>query len=352
MGVSLYSIVIVIPAFNPGQRLVRLLGDLTEAVGCRIVVINDGSGPSAHPIFDAAAAINNVTVLSNAMNLGKGAALKYGINYALTNFENVSGIVTADADGQHTVKDIAAVAAELRSNPTSLVLGARVFGPQTPLRSKLGNEASRAIYRIVLGLRLKDTQTGLRGLPLSFARASLAIRSNRYEFETEQLSLAAGEGIGFREVQIETIYEDNNASSHFNPIFDSARIYFVVLRYALSSIATTLVDLIAFFLLSPMLGSVIWSNLASRAIAIGVQYLLLQSFVFRSYSGIWRFVLFVGYVALTGLVSGTLQSELSAFSGLGIMSAKVLVETLIFIFNFLFLRDIMFSRRKHEREDN
>lgn len=345
-------IVILIPAYNPSQRFVGLLRSLSKKVGWPIVVVNDGSDKCSADFFNDARSIDRVNVISNAVNLGKGAALKNGINYALTHFPDVGGVVTADADGQHTVDDIAAVARTLADNPNSFVLGARSFGGQTPFRSKFGNGVSRSVYRLLLGLSLKDTQTGLRGLPLPLAVRSLAIRSNRYEFETEQLALVASEGIGILEVPIETVYEDNNASSHFNPIFDSARIYFVVFRYALSSLATTLVDLLAFLALSPLLSGVIWSNLASRSIAIGVQYFLLQRFVFKSYASAWRFVFFVGYVALTGLASGVLQFELSAFSGLGKVSAKVVVETFIFVFNFLFLRDILFGRRRHDQEGN
>ena len=342
------TIVILIPAYNPEQRLVNIVRELAQRTECPIVVVNDGSDAGLTEVFESIGTINGAEVVLNAINLGKGAALKHGINFALTHFPNVQGVVTADADGQHAIGDIVAVVEELRANPKCFVLGARKFGPETPFRSKIGNEVSRVVYRVLLGLRLRDTQTGLRGLPLLLAAAALTIRSNRYEFETEQLTLAAAMRLPIREVPIANIYENQNSSSHFNPIFDSARIYFVVIRYALSSIATSLIDLAAFLVLNSVLPSVIWSNLASRAVALGVQYLLLQGFVFHSYSGVGRFLLFIGYVALTGLVSGVLQSELSAVTALSAVSSKVVVETTIFVFNFLFLRDIMFSRSKDD----
>src|SRR5437868_7587760 len=179
-----------------------------------------------------------VNVLRNAVNLGKGAALKYGINYILTEGSKAIGIVTADADGQHAVLDIKRVGEMLRANPRAFVLGSREFGEKVPLRSKLGNSVSRVLYRLLLGLKLKDTQTGLRGMPLLLARNALSIHSNRYEFETEQLALSSSLGIEIVEIPIQTIYEDDNSSSHFDPFLDSLRIYFVVLRYTLSSILT------------------------------------------------------------------------------------------------------------------
>src|SRR5262249_17147108 len=200
-------------------KLVGIVRELAQQTECPIVVVNDGSDVRSKKIFEAVDTISGVEVLLNAINLGKGAALRHGINFVLTHFPNVQGIVTADADGQHAVSDIGAVVEELRVNPKCFVLGARKFGRETPFRSKIGNDISRIVYRVLLGLRLRDTQTGLRGLPLPLATAALKIRSNRYEFETEQLTLAAAMGIPIREVSIATIYEDQNSSSHFNPIF-------------------------------------------------------------------------------------------------------------------------------------
>lgn len=339
------EITILIPAYRPSPRLIEILNDLSKHHSGSIVVVNDGSGADFDDVFSGCRSIDNVVVLSNAINLGKGAALKYGINWILTNTLNVQGIVTADADGQHAVDDIARVARALAEHPTAFVLGYRQFSSDIPLRSRLGNNVSRVVYRGLLGLNLKDTQTGLRGLPVELARACLSIRSNRYEFETEQLTIASSMKVPVLEIGIKTIYEDHNASSHFNPLFDSARIYFVVLRYAFASIATTLVDIAAFLILLPFVPNVIAANLASRAVALGVQFLLLRGFVFQTSGGFGKFVLFVGYVALTGLVSGLLQREFAEFTGAGALASKLVVETLIFVFNFLFLRDILFRRK-------
>src|SRR5205823_2503030 len=158
--------------------------------------------------------------------------------------------------------------------PTEAVLGSRDFKRDVPLRSKLGNIISRYVYRFLIGLNLSDTQTGLRGIPRRLMELSLGIRSNRYEFETEQIITAKAANFKFREVPIRTVYIDHNRGSHFNPILDSFRIYFVLLRYAISSLATALADFLTFY----------------------------------------------------------------------IMTAKIVVELLIWIFNFMFLRDIIFRR--------
>lgn len=338
------QIAYLIPAFQPSGRLIELVEVLSKRADGPIVVVNDGSSADGAPIFARLRQIPNVAVLEHAINLGKGAAIKHGINHLLVTYPDIKGIVTADADGQHAVDDILRVAEALRRNPKALVLGAREFGPQTPLRSKFGNSISKVVYRFLLGLKLQDTQTGLRGLPVDLARHSLAIRSNRYEFETEQLALSASLGVPIEEVPIKTIYENNNASSHFNPLLDSARIYFVVFRYALSSMVTSLVDLVVFIGLIAMSLNVIAATLGSRTMSLIVQFALLRSFVFHTQAGVIRFVLFVGYTMLMGLISGALQIQFAGVTGLNVVASKIIVEVVIFVFNFLFLRDLLFSR--------
>jgi glycosyltransferase involved in cell wall biosynthesis len=338
-------IAIVIPAYKPSDGLVAMLQNIRTAYAERpIIVVDDGGGEMYRAVFDRLREISGVVILVNAVNLGKGAALKRAINHALVAFPHIMGVVCADADGQHTIEDIGRVAEQLAKKPDHLILGARVFDKTTPIRSKVGNEISRIVYRLVLGIKLRDTQTGLRGLPLRLCRESLAIRSNSYDFETEQLSICRRLGLPIEEVTIKTVYEDDNASSHFNPIFDSAKIYFALLRYGASSVATAAVDLLAFIVLSPFIPNVVANNLASRAVALCIQFFLLRSFVFHTKAGIVRFMLFGVYVAVTGVVSGVLQSAMSANLGVPLVPAKLIADLGIFIFNFLFLRDILFAK--------
>lgn len=339
------QIYILIPAYQPSAGFPDLVKRIRTESKLPVVVVDDGGGVGYREIFDKLAAEDGVDVIRNAVNLGKGAALKNGINYILTRHPEAVGIVTADADGQHAIKDIIAVADELRANPAALVMGCRTFGSTTPLRSRFGNGVSRVLYRFLLGVKVSDTQTGLRGLSRAIAEASLAIKSNRYEFESEQLTLPGTIGTAIREAPIETIYEENNASSHFDPLRDSARIYFVVLRYASASIMTALIDLIVFMMLISLSVGVVPANLGSRAVALCFQFLMLRSFVFKTGGGLAKFALFVGYVGLTGLASGILQEALTDFTGAPVIVSKLLVDTAIFIFNFLFLRDIMFAKK-------
>jgi glycosyltransferase involved in cell wall biosynthesis len=117
----------LIPAYNPSGQLVDLVRKLAASDFAAIVVVNDGSKSDCDSIFEEISKISKVSLLRHAVNLGKGAALKTGLNYAYCNFEDHIGVVTIDADGQHLVEDAVKVAEALLEYPESLVMGVRSF---------------------------------------------------------------------------------------------------------------------------------------------------------------------------------------------------------------------------------
>ncbi|HYW46766.1 MAG TPA: glycosyltransferase family 2 protein, partial [Bryobacteraceae bacterium] len=173
---------IVIPAYRPSDGLADLVRTLSERAAPAIVIVDDGSGPEYRDVFSRAAAFPNVQLLRHAVNLGKGAALKTAFNHVLCTFPALAGIVTADADGQHHPDDIQRVADRLMAQPESLILGSRSFDRDVPLRSRVGNVATRGIMHGLLGQKLTDTQTGLRGIPASFLPKLLRHEATGYEF--------------------------------------------------------------------------------------------------------------------------------------------------------------------------
>src|SRR5947209_5909694 len=134
---------VVIPAYRPSAGLIELVRNLTAKPLPAIVVVDDGSGPEFREIFDRLSEFPNVRLLRHAVNLGKGAALKTAFNYVLCEFPDLTGVVTADADGQHHPDDIERVAAKLEEHPDALVLGAREFCGNVPSRSTIENAATR-----------------------------------------------------------------------------------------------------------------------------------------------------------------------------------------------------------------
>lgn len=339
------SNVILIPAFKPSEKLPLLVKELLDQNNDLIIcLVDDGSGPEFKHIFDDCLQSENVVLLRHAVNIGKGGALKTGFNHILIKYPDSKAIVTADADGQHLPEDIIRIANESDDFPDSLIMGFRDFGNDIPFRSKFGNNISKVVYRYLLGIKLHDTQTGLRSIPRQLAELTLNVKANKYELETEQLVLCSNHKINIHQVPIATVYEDNNSSSHFNPFFDSLRIYFALLRYTLTSILSALADLILFIIICTFSGNIIVNNLASRYLAMFIQFFLLKSFVFNTKAGAIKLILFISYVSLTGVVSGILQVQLQDHFDMNYILAKVLVDSALFFFNFLFLRDILFNK--------
>jgi putative flippase GtrA len=334
---------ILIPAYQPGPQLVKVVEELIAEGASRIVIVDNASGPQCAHIFESCAAFPQVRIWRHLTNRGKGASLKAGIRYILDAFPATVGVVTADADGQHHPHDVMAVARALERNRDCLVLGYRELGSDVPLRSRFGNLLTRALVPVFLGQRLRDSQCGLRGLPAKLLPYLVNIPSNAYEFELDMLVLAKHLGLPVVEQQIRTIYEPGNPTSHFNPIRDSMKIYFVLFRFTLLSLLTAALDNLVFFFAFHALASILAAQAISRSIAVSFNYRAARKAVFLSHES--NKVLFPRYilvVAASAAVSYGLI-RLAAYSfGLDPIRAKIAAETLLFALNFVLLRDFVF----------
>lgn len=216
--------VILIPVYDPNENIMKTFIKELEKEFTNIVFVNDGCS-SNHDKF-----MNNLSkkypVIKHNINLGKGRGLKNGINYILNEYPNLKCIVTADCDGQHSVKDIKRCMEVCLKNQDSLVLGVRDFdNPNVPFKSKYGNKITRNILYVLTGIKISDTQTGLRAMSLDVAKELVDVQGERYEYETNVLIATKEKNITIKEVIIDTIYINNNETSHFNPVKDSLRIY-------------------------------------------------------------------------------------------------------------------------------
>lgn len=338
---------ILIPALRPGEPLVNLVRHLSRAGIRRVVIVDDGSGAGSEDVFAGCLRFPGVEVIRHAANLGKGAALKTGIRHILATGPADAGVVTADADGQHLPEDILRVAAALGEQPDCLVLGARTFRGEAPWRSRVGNALTRRLVRILAGQSLSDTQTGLRGIPRPLLPHLLEIASSGYEFELDMLIAARHQGHRFVEVPIRTVYGPGNAASHFNPLLDSARIYFVLVRFSALSLLTAALDNAVFFLFFGVTGAVGRSQIAARAAAVLFNYGAARRAVFLSRER--HRVLLPKYlllVVVSGLASYALIGLLRGAFAWPVMAAKIAAESILFLANFLVQRDVVFRRRE------
>jgi glycosyltransferase involved in cell wall biosynthesis len=344
---DLGKIVVLIPAYRPNQALPAVVEQVAAAGFPNIVIVNDGSGPACDPIFESAAMLPGVRIVRHPVNLGKGAALKTGIRYALFTFPQTAGIVTADADGQHLPADILSVARRFSDHPDSLILGARAFEGEVPFRRRFGNVLTRELLRTVGGLALTDTQTGLRAIPASFAASLLSFSSSGYEFELDVLITARQRSIDVLEEPIRTVYEPGNTSSRFNPLTDSFRIWFVLLRFAFVALLTAVLATFVFFQVSHYSGLIVVPDLLAHAIAAVFNYVLVRRLVFRPNNGeaspLPRFLV---QVACSTAISAGAVWLLAATGSFRVYHAWLAVESVLLIATFIVQRDWVFRQPK------
>lgn len=345
------NIPVLIPAYNPPPQLVKLVQRLLQAGIRRIIVVNDGSTKSSQPIFSALKEILGVNYLEHTTNLGKGAALKTGLKFIYKQYPKSLGVVTADADGQHSTDDIIKIVKTLAHNPGNLILGCRQIGRDIPWRSWFGNMLTRKIFLGLTGKKISDTQTGLRGLPMKYIAQWLNLPGSGYEYEMSLLLSAAREGIGIIEEPIATIYIADNISSHFHPLLDSMRIYLVLLRYILSSLLAAVIDVFFFSLIFHWLGNITISMLISRyVIGALVNFTINHTLVFHSRVPA-RLTLSRYYLVATalGLIASVAVIQLTSNLGWPVLVSKIGVELILFPLSFILQRSWVFAHRHNKQ---
>lgn len=339
------NVVILIPAYNPDNTLLEVVDGLQCLGFTDFIIVNDGSKKECAGIFAELGKNKFCHVLHHAVNGGKGRALKTGFNYFLLTFPGCVGVVTADADGQHKPKDILDVARTLEEHQDKLVMGCRKMGKEVPFRSLFGNVLTRFVFSFAVGQKISDTQSGLRGIPAKMIPDLINTRGERYEFEINMLILARKKSITIIEKEIETIYIEANRSSHFNPLFDSMKIYFQLLRYTFSSLVASFFDFIVFTITFNISAKLLVSILVARLLVGSlIHYMINRRLVFHSKARIFS-TLMKYYLALgvMGFLSYLLINLSLKHLGLGVIPAKIAVESLLFAFNFLIQRDFVFT---------
>lgn len=261
--------VVLLPAYNPNIMMLTTLRELKKE-GFGILVVNDGSEKEFAELFIEAQ--KYAVVISYEKNMGKGYALKYGMQRISEFFPDAKRFITADADGQHSTEDILVIREKMRSGD-DFILGTRDFKGNTPLRSRVGNSMSRLVFAVSTGYYLSDNQSGLRGFDMCHIPWMTKVSGNRYEYEMNVLITAVKQRVKIRTVPIKTIYIDDNRSSHFNPIRDTLRIH----RNMFFGAGASLVSVF----LSIMLVAIIdifysWSLWPLRLYAIGMLSVMLS----------------------------------------------------------------------------
>lgn len=351
------EIPLIIPAYEPDERMILLLKTLRTQYKGIIVIVNDGSSKDYDYLYEEASRYG-CDIIKHYKNWGKGRALKNAFNYCLNKFPNMIGCVTADSDGQHCPDDIFRCMDSLRNNPNKLVLGCRNFDEDNiPAKSRFGNKLTMKICKFLCGLEISDTQTGLRGIPKSFMADMLNIPGERFEYETRML-IESKNHYPIYEIEIETVYDSKeNHQTHFKPIKDSIRIYKifggVLLKFLFSSLSSSVIDLLLFYLFIQILeGKVVYyltiATICARVISASYNYTINYKLVFQSNE---RHTKSVNKYIILAIIQMCCSAFLVTF-GCTILEmlpeviVKIVVDIVLFFLSYMIQREHVFKQSK------
>lgn len=339
------DVIVVIPVLNPNTEIMdKFINKLLKTFE-NVVIVNDGSEKSYNSYFSNLEK-KGIVVLPHYVNYGKGRAIKTAINYIYNNYVDFKTIVTADCDGQHAVEDILKCAKESIKCPECLVLGCRNFSKENvPFKSRYGNIITRNIFNIFIGVKITDTQTGLRAMSKSIAYKFLSTTGERFEYETKVLIDSKNEDIAIKEVSIDTIYINDNSESHFNPLKDSVLIYKLFAKYFFSSITSFILDIVLFivFLNFIFINQIILCTIFARIISSIYNYLINKNLVFKkaNKSSLIKYYI----LAVTQMfVSALSVSAIYKFVIIAPVIIKIIVDFIIFVVNFIIQREWVFKK--------
>lgn len=353
------SLAIILPSLNPDKKFLGVVDGLCEQGFKHIVVIDDGSNEEHQEYFNSAKTAHpGIHILHHEVNRGKGRGLKTAFEYVEKELPEAKGVITIDGDGQHLVGDIIACGERMLKEGDKVVLGCRDFNtPGIPPRSIAGNKTTARLFRICYGIKLSDTQTGLRAIPREYLEPFCGIEGERFEYETNMLLNMKRMGIGFIEQPITTVYDPDDYSSHYDAVKDSWRIFKVMFKFLVSSLGSTIIDLTVFYLMMRFFGAAagkyaeLLATAVARAISSFANFNANNSVVFDNKKGYKRALLryyclcipqMLVSAGLVTLINGLLSNSAPFIATL----IKFAVDIVLFFISYQIQREWVFSQKK------
>ena len=339
--------VILIPAYMPEEQFIDLAKELRRR-NMDVLVVDDGSGKDYAERFERVEWFR-VPVLHHTTNLGKGRAIKTGIAEIRKRWPSVTGIITADCDGQHSADDIEKIAGLMASRPDTFIVGGRNFDKDVPPRSRVGNTVTALIYRIFSGVKISDTQSGLRGLPSCLFDRLLELDGERYDYEMNMLLKLKSWDVDYLETPVETIYFANNTGSHYRTFQDSL----LILKQFLSTAATSLISYTADYTLYLLFLKFTGLNVAlcylfARLCSTLLNYRLNSKLVFKAggYASFAKYYLLAFCIMVTGSSGAYLLVNML---GLSRVFSKLFIDFPLFFVNFFAQKNFVFATKHRHK---
>ena len=213
------NVFIVIPGLNEEKHIESVIRRTRKAGFKEIIFVDDGSKDKSAEIAEKAGA----SVLTHAVNLGKGAAAKTGCDYALQ--ENADVIVLMDADGQHNPEDIPRLLKALKGK--DIVFSYRTLNKEMPFVYRFGNWFINKSTETLFRIRLRDTQCGFRAMTRNAYR-KIRWESIDYTMESEMISLSGKHKLKYKEIPIKTIYHDKYKGTS---VLDGVKIFLNMVKF-------------------------------------------------------------------------------------------------------------------------
>lgn len=345
------KIVLLMPAYNPGEKMVSLIGELKKDFQT-IIVVNDGSDAKSQQYFDMIK--NQVVLLSHAKNIGKGAALKTGFKYILEKHKDAYGVVTAGVDGQNSTLDILRCCKEFIEDKSVTVYGCRNFLEDDDIseETKIDNELTSHMLRLYSGIDISDTLTKLRVFPIKILNELMMVEGDRFDYDLNVIFRLSELNITIKEVLVDALRVEPPRKFLVKRIADRIRIYLVFLKFCMSSLVCYTVDLISFSVIKHFIYpfTPVWyiylSTMIARVISGSLNYSV-NRLVFKTKVD-------VGTAGKRFLILWFVQMCLSAFfvNAISNMSPydpiviKMIVDTLLFLASYQFQRKWVFKNKK------
>lgn len=197
------DVAIIIPAYNEGRAIVDTISGIPENFPF-IVCIDDGSADDTARQIEGTRA----QLVRHPINLGQGAALQTGIEYALLN-PKIKYFVTYDADGQHRMEDVKKMLSHLKKEKLDIVLGSRFLGNAENISAKKRLMLKLAVKfsNLTTGVKLTDTHNGLRVFN-RFVAENLDLKMPDFSHASEIIERIAEQGFKHSEVPVTIVYTD------------------------------------------------------------------------------------------------------------------------------------------------